>query len=267
MKAVQLLNMKGKLLKMNLDSDTIPLFKSHYSIGRSILTLSNEQPDVGPDSIFEICRKNKLKELFLVEDQMSGFLEAYKNSKENKIKLIYGIRLTICADINEKNEDSLKTNSRTIVFCKSEAGYKKLIKIITHAARKGFYYVPRMDYENLKKHWSDELEMAVPFYDSFLHENTLKGKLCVPEFDFTRPTFFVEDNDMPFDSLLNDSVKEFCGKSYEMLRTKSIYYKNKKDFKAYLTFRCINNRSTLDRPNLDHMCSDEFCFESWKSDR
>ena len=241
------------------------MFKSHYSIGRSILTLSNEQPEVGPDSIFEICRKNELRELFLVEDQMSGFLEAYKNSKENKIKLIYGIRLTVCADASKKNEDSLKSNSKVIIFCKNEAGYKKLIKIVTHAARKGFYYTPRTDFQALKDFWdNNELEMAIPFYDSFLHENNLKGKLCIPDFNFANPTFFTEDNDVPFDFLIKESINEFCGGKYETLPVKSIYYKNKKDFKAYLTFRCINKRTTLDRPSLDHMCSDEFSFESWK---
>ena len=46
---------------------TIPLFKSHYSLGRSILTLSNEDngDKVAPDSIIDICKKNKLKEFFL----------------------------------------------------------------------------------------------------------------------------------------------------------------------------------------------------------
>jgi DNA polymerase-3 subunit alpha len=228
--------------------------------------LSNEQPEVGPDSIFEICRKNELKELFLVEDQISGFLEAYKNSKENKIKLIYGIRFTVCADMNEKNEDSLKSNSRVIVFCKNKIGYDKLIKVVTHAAREGFYYTPRIDFQSLRSFWDEsELKMAIPFYDSFLHENNLKGKLCIPDLDFTKPVFFMEDNDVPFDLLIRESIKEFCGKKYETLPVKSIYYKNKNDFKAYLTFRCVNKRSTLDRPSLDHMCSDEFSFESWRN--
>ena len=40
--------------------------------------------------------------------------------------------------------------------------------------------------------------------------------------------------------------------------------KNKEDFKAYLTFKCINNRSALDKPQFDHMCSHEFSFESWE---
>ena len=42
------------------------------------------------------------------------------------------------------------------------------------------------------------------------------------------------------------------------------YYKDKKDFKAYLTFRAINQRTTLGKPNFEHMGSDKFSFESWK---
>ena len=49
---------------------------------------------------------------------------------------------------------------------------------------------------------------------------------------------------------------------------KTIYYKNRKDFAAYQTFRIICNRSyngrksNLTRPNLDHCGSQEFCVES-----
>ena len=45
------------------------------------------------------------------------------------------------------------------------------------------------------------------------------------------------------------------------------FYNKMEDFKAYLTFRCIGvmgKRATLNKPNLDHMCSDKFCLESWK---
>ena len=50
----------------------LPLFKSHYSLGRSILTLQEESNNqVGPDSIIQICKDNDLKEFFLIEDSMS----------------------------------------------------------------------------------------------------------------------------------------------------------------------------------------------------
>ena len=103
--------------------------------------------------------------------------------------------------------------------------------------------------------------MVIPFYDSYIFKNVLENNICVPEFDFTKPTYFLEDNDLPFDDLIKQKVINISNKTQ---KTQSIYYKHKKDFKAYLTFRCINNRSTLERPELQHMTSDEFCVESWK---
>ena len=87
------------------------------------------------------------------------------------------------------------------------------------------------------------------------------SNLCVPELDFTEPVYFLEDNDLPFDELVTKKVNNL---SKNTQKTQSIYYKNKKDFKAYLTYKCINNRSSLDKPELDHMTSNEFCVESWK---
>jgi len=226
--------------------------------------------DGGPDSIIDICTQNNLKEFYLVEDSMSGFLEAYINSKENKLKLIFGLRITVCPDINEKNKDSSKVGlAKYIIFCKNTSGYKRLIKISSLAAKEGFYYEPRIDFSTLKKHWSDEdLKLSVPFYDSFLYKNYFNGDNCHTDFSFTRPDFFIENNRLPFDHLLLKRVQEFTeeGQKYPMVNTQSIYYKNKKDFKAYLTFRAINKRTTLGKPNLEYMGSDTFCFEKWKNE-
>ena len=103
--------------------------------------------------------------------------------------------------------------------------------------------------------------MVIPFYDSYIFKYTLENNVCVPEFEFANPTYFIEDNDLPFDNLIKEKVESV---SNDTQKTQSIYYKDKKDFKAYLTFRCINNRSTLDKPELQHMTSDEFCIEGWK---
>ena len=247
---------------------SVPLFKSHYSIGRSILTLNNPD-DVkanGPDSIIDICVKNDLEKFVLIEDSIAGFLQAYTNAKENKLHLIYGLRMTVCQDINEKSEESRKNSCKYAILAKTSEGYSRLIKIYSTAAKDGFYYEPRADFNLLRKNWSDkDLSLCVPFYDSFIFKNVLTTSMAVPEFNFTSPIFFLEDNDLPFDTLIADAVNSFAstGKKRETVKTKSIYYKDKKDFKSYLTFRCINSRSSLEKPNLDHMCSNEFCLESW----
>ena len=248
-------------------NEVLPLFKSHYSLGRSILTLENGEssPDES-DSIFDICEENELKTVMIADHNMSGFLQAYQNSKELNIKLVFGVRLTVCNDINQKDADSLKTNNKVIIFVKNENGYKRLIRIFSLASRDGFYYEPRTDYKNLEQEWiDDDLSLAIPFYDSYLFKNTLYSNVCVPEFNFSKATYFIEDNNLPFDNILKEKVvNQAEAEGAEVQKTQSIYYKRKKDFKAYLTFRCINNRSTLERPEIEHMTSDEFCVESWK---
>ena len=242
----------------------IPLFKSHYSLGRSILTLEDkDEKDDYPDSIIQICKENKMKELYLVEDNMSSFLEAYSNCRKNNIKLNYGLRISVTESMSDKSEESKTKSSKIILFFKNKKGYQQLTKLYSIAAKEGFYYEPRLDYETISKNWTDDLILCIPFYDSFIFNNTLKNSLCVPQFDFTKPIFFIEDNDLPFDSLVKQKALSFAEKNdLKIYKAQSVFYKERKDFKAYLTFRCINNRSVLNKPNLDHMSSNEFCFES-----
>jgi DNA polymerase-3 subunit alpha len=241
----------------------IPLFKSHYSLGRSILTLEDkDEMDDYPDSIIQICKENKMKELYLVEDNMSSFLEAYSNCRKNNIKLNYGLRISVTESMSDKSEESKTKSSKIILFFKNKKGYQQLTKLYSIAAKEGFYYEPRLDYETIFKNWTDDLILCIPFYDSFIFNNTLKNSLCIPQFDFTKPIFFIEDNDLPFDSLVKQKALSFAEKNnLKIYKVQSIFYKERKDFKAYLTFRCINNRSVLNKPNLDHMSSNEFCFQ------
>ena len=231
------------------------------------MTLEDKsEVDDYPDSIIQIAKENKLKELFLVEDNMSSFLEAYTNTRNNNIKLNYGLRITITESMEDKSEESRFKNSKVIIFFKNNEGYSLLTKLYSKAAKQGFYYEPRLDYKTLSDNWSDDLLLCVPFYDSFIYNNTLKNFICVPNFSFTKPIVFIENNDLPFDFIIKNKMLNFVKENnLEVLLVKSIYYKNKKDFKSYLTFRCINNRTTLNKPEIEHMSSDSFSFEEWKN--
>lgn len=252
--------------------NSLPLFKSHFSLGKSILTLEEppKKPYDYPISIFDLLKQNQLDTLVLVEDNISGLLQASKNADKLKIKLIFGLRLDICEDINQKDESSLMKRAKYVIFAKNIDGYKSLIKIWSLASQEGFYYSPNMDFKTLKSLWNKNLVMSVPFYDSFLHLNTLHSHLHVPDIDAFRPiTFFIENNEMPFDDLIEQKVKHYCLSShYQMIPAQSIFYKSPEDYLAYLTFKCIHNRghsqkSTLEKPELEHMNSDQFSFDKW----
>ena len=246
----------------------LPAFKSHYSLNKSILTLDVEDSSKsgGPSSILNLVKEHEVQNAFLIEDNMSGFLELYYNSKEVGVNLNFGLRLTFCADIADKSEQSIKTEAKYIIFLKKSDGYQALSKIFSKAASEGFYYIPRMDFKTLRELWHDSLDVGVPFYDSFLFNNHLKMSNCLPPDFWSCPTFFWEKNSLPFDGIYKAKLLEHVEKNYpecETLGMQSIFYNLKEDFLAYLTMRCIGKKSTLQKPNLDHLCSDEFCVESF----
>ena len=246
----------------------LPLFKSHYSLGKSILTLEEPTDKKGKPvegSIFHLLQSNKIDTLTLVDDNVSGLLQASKVADENKIKLVFGFRISIVNDMTEKNDEALKKVAKYIIFVKSPAAYQKLIKIWSVAAKDGFYYEPKIDFKTLKTHWDDKLLLlAIPFYDSFLYLNSYESHIHVPDFGFTKPVIFIENNDLPFDNFPAEKVEKFSkDNGLGLVPTQSIYYEKHKDFLAYLTRRCIDNRTTVEKPELPHMASNEFCFEKW----
>ena len=245
----------------------LPLFKSHYSIGKSILTLNppGASKEEGSDSIFDILIENNLKELVLVEDAPTGFLQARKICFEEDVHLIFGLRLKLkCFE----EDDSPTSNHKVIVFAKNDEGCKKLNLIYSeiHCKDNGLG-----NYKLLKKFWSEkDLMLVVPFYDSFLFENSFSFASCLPDFSFCSPLFFIEENGLPVDFLLKNLVKEYCDTyKYKTQAVKSIFYKNRIDADALQTYKCICNRgfsrnTSLSKPNLDGFGSRNFCIESWK---
>jgi DNA polymerase III alpha subunit len=241
----------------------IALFKSTQSIGKSILTLNHPDKDKedGADSIFSIAVDNKLTSLFLVEDSMIGFFEAFRTCKELGIQLIFGYRFTCCT--NRENKES---DHKLIVFAKNDQGCKDLNKfysfINTECER-------RITNDELIAHLTDDLILAVPFYDSFIFNNHFCLGNCIPDFKQIQPIFFIENNGLPFDNLIAKAVGDFCLDHYKMVPAKSIYYRYKADYEALQAYKVICNRSfgeqaTLSSPNLNHFGSDEFCWESYE---
>ena len=233
-----------------------PIFSSHYSIGKSILTLDlpDEQKEGGPQSVFSIAEKNNLKEIFLVENSLTGLPEALRNSEKTSIPLRFGLAINIC-----------EQNHKIIIFAKNTKGLVRLNKIYSEA----FSENECLSESKLKKLWSkQDLKLAIPFYDSFLFKNIMSFDGCTPELKSLDPVFFIEDNSLPFDSVLKEKVLNYADSfGLKTENTKSIYYENKADCEALLTYKCVCSKkfgkSSLSKPNIDHFGSDEFCMESY----
>jgi len=242
----------------------VPIFRSNYSL-TSILTLdkaSSEQDRKKnrADSVFDICNDNQIKDVFIADNNLSGLVEAYENSKAAGLNLRYGFRVNVCNNIDDKTDQSVKTEGKLILFAKDQS-FKDLIKLHNIATTLGVYDGrPRLDYSTIKRNWTKNLLMVIPFYDSFIFNNLLYGHECIPDIDFAKPYICIENNSLPFDELIKNQIVSSI--KYDQIESKTVYYNNRKDFNAYMTYRCILNRTNFQKPELSHFGSTEFCMEA-----
>jgi|TARA_B100001964_G_scaffold172396_1_gene189786 DNA polymerase III alpha subunit len=244
----------------------IPVFKSTFSIGRSILTLNKEETEGGPNSIMEICKEHSIDPLVLVEDSMTGFVTAHNRCKEAGIKLLFGLRITCCNNTYEDDD----SDHKIIIFAKNDEGCRLLYKIYSyaHTGQSG-----KVDFPFLFGVWNENIELVIPFYDSFIFNNNFHFKKCVPDFSTILPTFWTEMNDLPFDPFLAEKVEKFARSMMRPVKlVKTILYKNREDVEALQTYKILCNRNfgkaaSLSSPNLNHFGSKEFCFQSYLSQK
>lgn len=251
--------------------NVIPLIKTHHSLhGRSIINTEkcDDKIDLSrPISLFTIAKSENLEPTWILDDSMSGFMTIYKGFKELEKEFRFGWRFTVCNDVEQKNEESLKTESKLVVFALNTEGYYDLIKF--HNAitvnKETFYYQPRADSNLIKKYLTNNLAICVPFFDSFLANNTLKFSSCLPNLDNITLTFFSESHDLPFCPLIQNSVDKYVKNSgYEIVKTHSIYYYSAELFKSWQLMKIISKRSNINKPELSNCSIDDFSFEKWK---
>ncbi len=249
------------------DKEIIPVFSSHYSMSAGgILTLEEKGKTTAGEavSIFDIADKNKLEEIVLVEERIDGFIQAYKNATKQGIKLIYGLKLTVCADMSDKSDASLTTESKIVIFIKNTQGYNDLLKIQARAWTEGFYYLGRIDWKTLKLFWTDNLLLGLPFFSSFIAKNTLTFAKIIPELPI--PISEVQvlreiNSGLPFAPLIDSALNNLT--TSENIAVKSCYYEKYEDLKSYIVYRAILNRSKFQKPQIDHLASCNFCFEDY----
>lgn len=224
----------------------IPLFKTSYSIGKSLLRV---------EDIVDIAQSHKLKKVTLVEDNFYGFRVANKAFLNAEIPMVFGIRLPVFQSESE-------IPSKLIFFAKNNKGINNLRNLYTKCK------TSPLEVLNLSKITESELgdiKIGVPFYDSYLYNNIFYFGLCDLKLDKYDHFYIEENNSHPFDFQIRSYLKKLKVKTQ---KAKTIYYRDREDFDAFQMYRAVCARKqgripTYSKPNLNDFCSNDFCFESY----
>lgn len=254
----------------------IPIFSTHYS--GTVLTL--DDPDellnyqkkkgyeqkliTGTDSVsvFSIARLHDLNEVFVADSSMSGFIKGHTVAQKEKKLFRFGLKLWVCQNLSDKSDESCQTESKVIVWVLNSDGLSDLIKINNASCRpENFYYHNRVDWPTLKRLLTPNLAVSVDYHDGFLSANNIQYRHCAPDLsiDFT---YLIGNTGLPYEPIIQKKIREFAPKD-KLIEFHPVYYYSNDYFKGYLTMRCSKNRSTMEKPDLSHFCSNQFSWEAY----
>lgn len=257
-----------------MNDDILPIWHDHGA-KRSTLVYWTDDKELtphGPKSIVKLCQEIGLKQCVAVSDTFSTFIEAYKAFDKVGIQYVFGLDLIVGGDLSIKSDDGKKLESKVTIFIRNSQGYQDLIKLFTDChtnpdrkvnGRISSYY--RYDWGALKKMWTDNLSLALPFFDSPIARNsTVWGSQIIPDFPVLPILFREVAAQHPMEQTINAALDEFNkdGRCVEQ-RVKNIYYARRADLKANMMYRTIHRKSSFAKPELEFFCSPEFCVESF----
>ena len=226
----------------------IPLFKSTFSIGRSLLRV---------EDLVDIAQSGNVKKIILVEDNFYGFRVINKAFLNTDTPMVFGVKLPVA-----QSNFYLEKPSKLIFFPKNNKGVVMARKLYTKC------YTSEGEcllLDDLQEGELDDISIGVPFYDSYVFNNIFHFGMCELFLDKYDHFYIEESNNHPFDFQISAALKKLGVKTE---KAKSIYYRDKEDFEAFQMYKAICSRKqgrvpTYSNPRLNDFCSDEFSYESF----
>lgn len=256
-----------------MSNDVLGVFYDNSS-GKSILTSwsPKEVEDAGdgcPVSIVKLAKDEGLGQVFVVSTNFWTFFPLLENCKKEGIKLTFGLEILMTKDADDHSEESIFSNYNVIVAAKNSQGRIDLMKMYSawKTRKENKYYKYRFDERQLLPLLTPNLTLCYPFFGSPLAKNLLIHKAnIVPNIPDGTVLFREVNSEHPQEELINSMLDRFNGeKKYREQKVKTIFYKDRKDFKKLTVFRTVlSGEGNWNSPGMDFFCSDAFCYESLK---
>ena len=203
---------------------------------------------------------------------MFGAIDFFKVAKKEGIKPIIGCEVyTAPRGMKDKDPNFDKSQGHLILLAKDTTGYQNLIKLVSAAYVQGFYYKPRVDIDEIKKHSEGIIALSAclagDVSQALMNRNYDKAKNIALKYKeiFGEKNYYIEiqDHNLPEQKEVN---RELIRLSKEigvgLVATNDVHYVRKEDSKIHDILMCIQMGKTVNDPARMRFGSDEFYLKS-----
>ncbi len=202
-----------------------------------------------------------------------GAVEFYEKAKKRNIKPILGCEIYEASkSMDDKTISSDNRRGHLVLLVKNEKGYDNLVKIVTGAHLRGFYYKPRVDLEFLKE-YSEGLIATSACLQGRIPQLLLAGKKeeaekLALEYEniFKKGNFFLEIQNhphLPDQEKANKLIIELSEKTgIPLVATNDAHYCRKDDAEAQDILMLINTGADKNDKERLTMKEDDFSIKS-----
>jgi len=177
---------------------------------------------------------------------VSGVLNHNKTS-ENKLKAIVGCEFNICENhLDKSNKDN---GYQVVLLAKNKKGYHNLAKMSSIAFVNGFYYIPRIDREVIKKYKEDIIVLTGNLYGEVpskilnMGENQAEDALLWWKQEFGDDLYIeLMRHNQEDETIVNETLLKFSKKhDVKVIASNNTFYINKEDANAHDILLCVKD--------------------------
>lgn len=201
---------------------------------------------------------------------MYGAIEFYKKAKDKGIKPIIGCE--VYEALGSMEEKDSNKRHHLILLVKNEKGYNNLVKIVTEAHLRGFYYKARVDFDLLEKYSEGLIATSACLQGRIPHlllSNRKEEALeMVKKYQsiFGKENFYLElqhHPNIPEQDRANKMMIELSKETgAPLVATNDCHYINKDDAEAQDIIMLINTGANINDKERLSMLGDDFSMKT-----
>jgi len=244
--------------------DCVPLHvHSHYSLLDGLAKI---------DDLVAKAKESGFSSMALTDHGvMYGIVEFYQKAKAAGVKPIIGCEMYLAPRKMTDKTPKIDTSPyHLILLIKDKIGYGNLIKLVTEAHLKGYYYKPRIDKDLLKKHSAGLIALTSCLQGEIprliLSNKLDKAKEIAEEYQqiFGKGNFFLEIQyhpEIPEQNKVNLGLKKIADElKIGLVATNDSHYLNQEDSETHEVLLAVQTGKNLEDDRRLSMRNSDFSF-------